>query len=43
MVIENYQAPLVDVHEKKLSIRTAAAAHGVAKSTLYEYASGKMK
>ena len=29
--------------EKKLSIRVAAAAHGIPKSTLYDYASGKVE
>lgn len=33
----------VDVHGKKLTIRTAAASHGVPNSTLYDYASGKIE
>ena len=38
--IQDIQAAVSDVHNKKMSIRTAAAAHGIPKSTLYDYAVG---
>ena len=36
----NLEAALKDIHEKKTSIQAAAVAHGVPKSTLFDYASG---
>ena len=41
--IQDLQAAVSDVHDKKISIRTAAAAHGIPKSTLYDYAVGKIE
>ena len=32
-----------DIREKKLSIQAAATVHGIPKSTLYDYASGKVE
>ena len=41
--LEDLQAALDDVHVRKMSIRTAASAHGIPKSTLYKYAGGKIE
>ena len=41
--IQDLQAAVSDVHDKKMSIRTAAAAHGIPKSMLYDYAVGKIE
>ena len=41
--LNDLEAALKDIHEKKTSIRAAAAAHGVPKSTLFDYASGRVE
>ena len=41
--LNDLAAAVEDIREKKLSVRTAAAAHGIPKSTLFDYASGKVE
>ena len=41
--LNNLAAAVEDIREKKLSVRAAAAAHGIPKSTLFNYASGKVE
>ena len=41
--LNDVAAAVKDVREKKLSVRAVAAAHGIPKSTLFDYASGKVE
>jgi len=40
---KDLEAALRDVQDRKVPVRMAAATHGVPKSTLYDYASGKVE
>ena len=40
---KDLEAALRDVQDRKVPVRMAAAAHGVPKSMLYDYASGKVE
>ena len=41
--LNDVAAAVKDIREKKMSVRAAAAAHGIPISTLFDYASGKVE